>query len=142
MKITRAGLIAFCVVGLLVGLALGQVIISNSYQLPQTGHIAANMNATLTINNVAWTNGTSIDWGALTAGQSKTMSVQITNIGTIQINTITLTTTGLPNGWTETMSSLSSPLIPTLQVTGTLTLNVAGNATSGSYSWNSYIITS
>ena len=142
MEIPKVWVVALCIVGLLVGLASGTVIVQNLYKLPQTGTLASDMSVTIKINSAAWTNGTAVDWGALKAGQTFTKTVDITNVGTIQINSITLTNEGLPSNWTETLSTLTGPLNPTLVASGTLTLIVPANATAGSFTWNSYIITS
>ena len=136
-----------CLVGALVGTSLAVAISSNSYKLPQAAHIDSVLSVKITIDGVAWNNGTGIDWNAVSPGQTYTKPVTITNNGTTSITNIALIpdssiSGALPSGWTETLSSFTGSLGPSQMASGTLTLIVSASATNGTYSWNQFITTS
>ncbi len=104
------------------------------YSVPQSAIAPVGASTTITINNQAWTNGTAINWGQLQMG-TNTVPIVLTNTGSCQIASVTIQNTGLPAGWSETISmgTPSGSSIP-----GTITLN-ADASVQGTQSWTSVI---
>ena len=124
---------------MLAGTAIAQPLLSNHYNMPQTGSIPTVLSVGIKTDGTTWTNGTSIAWGTLNQSSTPTKSVEFANTGTIPISSIAFVSIGLPSGWSLTMPSLTTVLNPKQSATGTLTLTVPSNATAGDYSWNSII---
>jgi hypothetical protein len=110
------------------------IALSAHYSIPQTATAPIGVSASFTINGQAWTNGTSISWGQLQLG-TNTMPLTVTNTGSVVIATVTITNTGLPNGWTETIT-MGTPIGSTIP--GTITLN-ADASVIGTQTWTSTI---
>jgi hypothetical protein len=87
------------------------------------------------INNVNYTNAQTLNfsWGTVVAGEH-TQAIKIYN----QVNTAvtpSIQATGLPSGWTLTLSDTSA--IPAYgTVTRNMVLTVPSNPIMGSYSWS------
>lgn len=130
-KKTIAILAAICLSSLL-GIACG--VLSTQYSMPQTATAPVGASASFTIDGEAWVNGDSIDWGQLQIG-ANTKAISVTNTGSVAIASVTISSTGLPAGWTETitMGTPTGSSIP-----GTITLTADASVT-GSQSWTSVI---
>ncbi len=90
---------------------------------------------TVTVDSTVYTNGQSlsIDWGNVVSGEY-TKDITITN-NVNKAVTPSLSTTGLPGGWTLTLSDTSA-ISAFGEVTRTLVLNVPSSQVADSYSWS------
>jgi uncharacterized membrane protein len=142
-KVSKKWFAIIIILGSLSGLVTAQnVLLSNTYKAPQTAHVDSTFTLTITLDGVAWTNNTAIDWGTVTPNSTPTKTIIFTNTGTVPISTISLVISGLPIGWIEAMPSLTTALNPGQQATGTIQLTVPNNAIAGDYSWNGIVTTS
>jgi hypothetical protein len=131
-------LVILCIAAMLVTIGLVSAVLTTRYSMPQTATAPVDLSplATFTINGQAWTNDTTISWGQLQLG-ANTKSIMIVNAGPVALvpSGITMTTTGLPVGWSETLT-LGTPT--GAGIPGTITLN-ADASVSGPQSWSSVI---
>jgi len=131
-------IIASIVIAVIV--AIGYASYSRQYSLPQTATAPSPspppnpVSATFTVNGQQWTDGTAINWGQLVNGDN-TIPITITNTGSVAIASVSISSVGLPQGWTETITTgqPSGSTIP-----GTITLH-AESSVSGTQSWTSTI---
>jgi len=121
--------------GFLIGLVAAQIMIE--YYFPQTA-VIPSAELTVYINGDEWINGTTIDWGNVTAGEAYSVTMNVTNIGGVTCN-VTLIIVDLPAGWTETWQGNNTLLAPGESVSADLILTVPQNAASGAYTWDSYV---
>jgi hypothetical protein len=129
-------LVILCIVTIFATIGLVYAIsLTTHYNMPQTATPPVSISASFTVNGQAWSNNTAISWGQLVAG-ANTMPIVVTNTGSVAISSVTISNTGLPAGWSETiaMGAPSGSNIP-----GTITLT-ADNSVTGTQSWSSSII--
>ena len=118
-------------------LSVAYATLSTQYSMPQTADAPIGASATFTVNGQPWVNGQSIDWGQLQIG-ANTKPITVTNTGSCAIASVTMTSTGLPAGWTETIT-LGTPTGSSIP--GTITLTADASVT-GTVSWTSVITVS
>jgi len=134
----KAIIITALLAGLLVGVALGAVIVQYFY--PMVAQIGTNqLVAYLDGNQLA--NGTTIDWGTLgllEPDETYTFpSFKVTNEGSFNCR-ITLTA-NLPNGWILTWEVNGTVVAPTESIDAPLSLYVAADASEPLYEWDSHV---
>lgn len=120
----------------LVGFVGAQL--AQNYLMPQGAEIVVkNPAITATLAGSPWTNDTHVDWGNLEAnGTYAFENFTVVNVSAETLN-LTWINIDLPGGWMETWTPNATILLPDEVATGSLTLYVADNATTGSYSWTS-----
>jgi hypothetical protein len=130
----KKAIICLAVVALFASFGFVYASLTAHYNIPQSAIAPVGASASITINGQPWTNGTAISWGQLQMG-TNTIPITLTNTGSCAINSVIISNTGLPTGWTETitMGTPSGSSIP-----GIITLN-ADASVSGSVSWTSVI---
>jgi hypothetical protein len=131
-------LVIICMLTMFATIGVVYAVLTTQYSLPQTALAPVDNSplATFTINGATWTNGAAINWGQLQLGRN-TISILVVNAGPVALtpSSVTMTTTGLPSGWSETltMGTATGAGIP-----GTITLYATASVT-GSQSWSSVI---
>jgi hypothetical protein len=99
-----------------------------NYQYPQNGEIEG-ASLTMYVDGTLKPNGTSMDWGVCPKGTVQTFSnVTVANMGNVNL-TVTITTTGLPSGWTLEWLGNNTLLEPDWKVEGWLNLTIPSTAT-------------
>jgi hypothetical protein len=92
----------------------------------------------LFVNGTQYGNGTTLDWGNVSAGNSYNATLDVYNSGgsvfTVQLDNATLTT-----GWTLTYDRQNTSVPIGGWLNGTLTLVVPSNATAAIYTWQCYV---
>lgn len=104
--------------------------------------VAESGSVTVTIDSTTYTNGQSlsINWSSVTPGQQYNKAITIHN-GVNNAVTPALGTTGLPSGWSLTLSDTSS--IPAnSEVTRNIVLTVPSGALAGTSSWTAKLTAS
>ena len=132
------GIITLCVsVGAVVALAG----LSNTYNGPMTGSgptpspsptPTPTLSASFLVSGNSWTNGTAVNWGNLVLG-ANTKTISLTNTGNTVIQTVSITTSGLPSGWTLGLN-IAGPIAVGGNANGVLTLTTDGGS-PGAQAW-------
>jgi len=91
------------------------------------------------IDDVAWTNGTELDWGYVYPDETITANLTVQNTGDTNA-TVTVTCENLPSGWALTWTKNGDWCNITETLSGDLDLTVPYDASSGTYNWNTYIL--
>ena len=139
-------LVIICLFAMFATIGVVYAVLTTHYDMPQTATPPAptaspsptpppaTISASFQINGQPWTNNTAVSWGQLVAG-ANTKPIIVTNTGNVAISSVSISSVGLPVGWTETivMGTPSGSNIP-----GTITLN-ADASVSGLQSWTSSI---
>jgi hypothetical protein len=139
-------LVLICMIAMLATIGVVYAALTTHYDMPQTATPPAptaspsptpppaTISASFQVNGQPWTNNTTVSWGQLVAG-ANTKPIIVTNTGNVAIASVSISSVGLPVGWTETivMGTPSGSNIP-----GTITLN-ADASVSGLQSWTSSI---
>ena len=140
-------LVIICMIVLLATIGVVYAALTTHYDMPQTATPPAptaspsptpppaTISASFQVNGSPWTNNTAVSWGQLVAG-ANTKTLAVTNTGTVAIALVSISSVGLPVGWSETitMGTAVGSTIPCV-----ITLN-ADASVSGLQSWNSSII--
>jgi hypothetical protein len=131
-------LILSVVVALSAVMLISAATIYTSLTLNMTANIAEAGTVTITLNNVNYTNTQTLPvaWGTVVAGANN-YEVKIYNNVNAAVTPV-ITPTGLPTGWTLTLSD-NSAIAPNGVVTRNLVLTVPSNPTAGSYSWSAVL---
>lgn len=125
----------FC--ALLIGIVTGAVV--QQYYYPQTATINEAPLVECYLEDTPWLNGTTINWGNLTAGQTHSRMFNARNIGNVNC-TVYIKITGLPINWTQTWTCNNTFLEPTDIAIGNLTLTIPTTTMAGNYTWTSHIM--
>lgn len=104
------------------------------YKMPMSATVVESAKLTIYLDNATWTNGTDVDWGNFTAGQSKQKSFDIYNAGNIALQ-VTIQNSGLPSDWSLTYTGNGTVVNALEWLNGTLTLTVPSEASLSSYYW-------
>jgi hypothetical protein len=105
-----------------------------NYYYPQNG-IIASASLDMYIDGTLKPNGTAIDWGTCQKGTVQTKSnVTVVNTGNQKV-TVTITTTGLPQGWILEWQANNTLLMPDYKVEGWLNLTIPETWT---VEWDTY----
>lgn len=107
-----------------------------------TANVAESGTVTITIGSTNYTNGQSLDinWGSVSPGSQYTKAITIHNNVNNAV-TPSIVATGLPSGWTLTLSDNSS-VAAGGSVTRDLVLNVPSNAVAGNPGWTAVLTVS
>lgn len=135
-------IVIILVLAIVIGISIGAVLAlyTKDYTLPQDAIAPLPtatpnpVSATFTINGQPWSNNSPIHWNQLQWGDN-TMPITVTNTGSVAIASVSISSTGLPAGWTETIT-MGSPTGATIP--GIITLHADASVT-GTQSWTSTI---
>jgi len=105
------------------------------YKMPMSATVVKSPSITIYLDNATWINGTDVDWGNFTAGQSKQKSLDIYNTGNVALQ-ITIQNAGVPQDWSLTYTRNGTVVNPLEWLNGTLTLTVASTASLAGYYWD------
>lgn len=108
------------------------------YKMPMSATVVESAKLTMYLDNATWTNGTDVDWGNFTAGESKQKSFDIYNKGNVALQ-ITMQTSGVPQDWSIIYSGNGTVVNPLEWLNGTLTLTVTSEASLATYYWQTNI---
>lgn len=110
-------------------------IIVKQFFLPQ--HATAADAFTVYLDGTEIANGTLIEWGNVTVGETYYYNLSVENTGDYNY-TVYLLVEGLPANWTLTWGGNAAFLVPNQMASGNLTLTVGS---AGDYNWDSWIAT-
>jgi hypothetical protein len=107
-----------------------------------TANVAEAGTVTVTIDSTTYNSGDSLNlaWGTVVPGQQYTKAITINNNVNNAV-TPSIVATGLPSGWTLTLSDTSA-IAAKGTATRNVTLSVPSNAVSGSSSWTASLTVS
>jgi hypothetical protein len=107
-----------------------------------SANVAESGTVTITIGSTDYTNGQSlnINWGTVTPGQQSTQAITIHNNVNNAV-TPSIVATGLPTGWTLTLSDTSA-ISAFGTVSRNLVLSVPSNALASNPSWTAVLTVS
>lgn len=131
-------LIIAAVISLSAVMLISAATIYTSLTLNMSANVLEAGSVTITINNVNYTNTQSlaVGFGSIGAGTNEVAIKIYNNVNTAV--TPSITPTGLPTGWTLTLSDTSSIPVNGV-VTRSLVLTVPSSPTAGSYSWSAVL---
>ena len=92
---------------------------------------------TIYLGDEEWINGTAINWGPVEANSQQYDYLNVKNTGQLSC-IVTLHSTGLPVGWTQTWTANATTITPNQWANGTLWLNTT-NVEAVTYNWNTII---
>jgi len=118
---------------MVTAVVLGALVYTYTLEVPQTVDVELTYPVLIvTINGTSWTNGTSIDWGTIYNGTTKTLPISIKNNNTNLNVSITFVANPLPSGWNETCNPVLNnyTLASKAIYNGNMTLTVPPNATA------------
>ena len=127
--------VAVIIAALLVGF-VGAIIVK-TYLLPQTAILSTSPTVSITIADQPYVNGSIIDWGEMNLAETTyLLEMNVTNTGLMPCKVI-FTTTGLPQGWTQTWAGNNT----VLPVGGWFSadLELTTGTVDGTYSWDTHI---
>ena len=124
-------LIGICI---FVGFVVAGVIQQYVYPSTATGQ---TVGITIYLGDEEWINGTAINWGPVEANSQQYDYLNVKNTGQLSC-TVTLHSTDLPTGWTQTWTANASTIAPNAWANGTLTLTTT-TVEAITYNWNTII---
>lgn len=124
------------VTNIALAVSIYQLYYPMTAEVPQAAEIKVYSDSSLN-STYLLPDGTTIDWGTVTSGVN-TKYLWIENTGNCPVS-LNLTVQNLPADWSLTWDSENYNLNVGQSIKSTLTLTVPTNATSGIYSWSSWI---
>ena len=134
-KLFKWGFI-LCFALVLVGAGFVAAAVIQQYMHPSTAH-GQTVELTAYLDGELWENNTAIDWGDVESDTAYWCYLNVTNTG--QLNcTVSMTTTNLPAGWTQTWTANNTFLESNEWANGTLTITTA-TVEAITYNWDTII---
>ena len=133
---------ALILVGLLlVSVSVGYGLVSLYFTSPNTATYTGTLNVTMTLNGVGYTDGTPISWGDVVASTPYIKTLRVTNTGNVNAS-VTLSTVGLPAGWTMELMFTGSNLVTVGASKDFTMVLTTGTVQPQTYSWDSVLTVS
>jgi len=110
-----------------------------TYSFQNNANVSHQTSAQILINNVAWTNGTAIEWNNVTRGSTYQKNMTVINTGTTPID-VSAYTIGLENGWIQKWNTTQTIIQPNQSLSAPLTLTIPQNATAGEHTWTYHVV--
>ena len=135
----RKSLLILSFVVALSALMVISAAITYTLNFNMSANVAESGTVTITIGSTDYTNGQSlnINWGTVTPGQPSNQAITIHNNVNNAV-TPSIVATGLPTGWTLTLSDTSA-ISAFGTVTRNIVLNVPSNALASNPSWTAVL---
>jgi len=143
MKMIRKKLIK-AIVGLIATVLAVAAVYAVYYQIryyPSQVYVSGEIKLEAYLNNTLWANGTTIDWGNMSIGETKTMNFSVKNTGNIPL-TVFLTLHDFPptNLIADcTWSANQTTIYPDDWANGTLTLTITDAVGNQTYEWSYWL---
>lgn len=138
----KKSLLIISIIVALSALTIISAAITYTLNFNMSANVAEGGTVTITIGSTDYTNGQSLtnNWGTVTPGQQYTQAITIHNNVNNAV-TPSIVATGLPTGWTLTLSDTSA-ISAYGTVSRNLVLNVPSNALASSPSWTAVLTVS
>jgi uncharacterized repeat protein (TIGR01451 family) len=131
-------------IGLLATILAVSLVFAVYYQIkyyPSQVYITGELNLTAYLDGVEWINGTTIDWGNMSIGETKSFAFDVKNTGNIPLTVFLQLENFPPSNLTATCTwtANQTTINPNEWANGTLSLTIDDAIGNQTYTWSNWL---